>query len=73
MRDRKRHRLIEIDWPESGKCKPPPKPSTEEFEAGIDAARSAIERFHLSHLAIYGDPENFANIAYLTGSDSRFE
>jgi len=46
---------------------------TEEFEAGIDTARSAIERFHLSHLAVYGDPENFANIAYLTGSDPRFE
>ena len=27
----------------------------------------------LSHLVVYGDREHFANIAYLTGFDPRFE
>ena len=69
----RKHRLIEIDWPEFGECEPPPRPSAEEFEARIDAARSAMERLGLTHLIIYGDREHFANLAYLTGFDPRFE
>lgn len=73
MATQKKHCLIEIDWPEFGECAPPPRPSLEEFESRIDAARSAMEKDGLSHLVIYGDREHFANMAYLTGFDPRFE
>lgn len=69
----KKHRLIEIEWPEFGKSGPPPRPTLEEFEGRIDAARSAMEMAQLTHLVVYGDREHFANLAYLTGFDPRFE
>ena len=67
------HRLIEIDWPEFGTSAPPPRPALAEFRARIEAARAAMERAGLSHLVVYGDREHFANLAYLTGFDPRFE
>lgn len=73
MRSSKRHRLIEIEWPEFGECGPPPRPTVEEFEGRIDAVRFAMERLNLTHMVVYGDREHFANLAYLTGFDPRFE
>lgn len=73
MKDSRRHKLVEIEWPEFGGCAPPPRPSVEEFDTRIDAARSAMERLNLAHLVVYGDREHFANLAYLTGFDPRFE
>ncbi|MBN1814309.1 MAG: aminopeptidase P family N-terminal domain-containing protein [Anaerolineae bacterium] len=69
----KKHRLIEIEWPEFGECGPPPKASLEEFESRIEDTRAAMERHGLTHLVVYGDREHFANLAYLTGFDPRFE
>jgi Xaa-Pro aminopeptidase len=73
MRYSRKHRLVEIEWPEFGECGPPPRPPVGEFEARIDAARSAMERLSLTHLVVYGDREHFANLTYLTGFDPRFE
>jgi Xaa-Pro aminopeptidase len=69
----RKHRLIEIEWPEFGQCRPPPQPAAEEFGARIQATRSAMETLGLTHLVVYGDREHFANLAYLTGFDPRFE
>ncbi|MBN1584241.1 MAG: hypothetical protein JXA89_26265 [Anaerolineae bacterium] len=68
-----KHRLIEIDWPEFGTCDPPPPQPLAEYASRINAARTAMASRRLSHLVIYGDREHFANLAYLTGFDPRFE
>jgi hypothetical protein len=67
------HRLIEIDWPEFGSGTCPPRPSTHELEARIDNLRARMEELKLTHIAVYGDREHFANLSYLTGFDPRFE
>jgi Xaa-Pro aminopeptidase len=67
------HRLIEIDWPEFGTAPCPPRPSAPELEARIDSLRSRMEERGLTHIMVYGDREHFANLAYLTGFDPRFE
>ena len=69
----KRHKLIEIEWPEFGAGAPPPQADVTEFEARIDAVRLRMNRAGLSHLVVYGDREHFANLAYLAGFDPRFE
>ena len=69
----KNHRLIEIDWPEFGGGERPPAVTLAEFEARLGALRSAMERRRLGHLVVYGDREHFANLAYLTNLDPRFE
>jgi len=73
MQDQRKHRMIEIDWPEFGECEPPPRASVDEFEARMNEVRSAMEVRNLTHLVVYGDREHFANLAYLTGLDPRFE
>ncbi|HVU24064.1 MAG TPA: hypothetical protein VHE13_08065 [Opitutus sp.] len=65
--------LIEIDWPEFGIAAPVPGPTADELERRIAATRAAIERRELSHLVVYGDREHFANLAWLTNLDPRFE
>jgi hypothetical protein len=69
----KKHRLIEIDWPEFGGGERPPPVTLAEFEARLAAARSAMGRRGIGHLVVYGDREHFANLAYLTNLDPRFE
>ncbi|MBL7199589.1 MAG: hypothetical protein ISS56_05530 [Anaerolineae bacterium] len=69
----RKHRLIEIEWPDFGEAEPPPPPPVDEFEARIDATRNAMDEHGLTHLVVYGDREHFANLAYLTGFDPRFE
>jgi Xaa-Pro aminopeptidase len=73
MRSPRKHRLIEIEWPEFGFCARPPQASLQEFQSRIEAARGAMETRRLTHLVVYGDREHFANLAYLTGFDPRFE
>src|SRR4051794_6295064 len=51
---------------------PPPVPAAE-LEARIDHLRARMEERHLTHAVVYGDREHFANLAYLTGFDPRFE
>jgi Xaa-Pro aminopeptidase len=69
----RRHRLLEIEWPEFdvGPC--PPPVSASELETRIDCLRARMEERNLTHMAVYGDREHFANLAYLTGFDPRFE
>jgi Xaa-Pro aminopeptidase len=69
----RRHRLIEIDWPEFGVAGCPPPPSASELEARIDNLRARMEELKLTHIVVYGDREHFANLTYLTGFDPRFE
>ncbi len=67
------HRLIEIDWPEFGEAIYPSRPSTHELETRIEDLRRRMEELKLTHIVVYGDREHFANLAYLTGFDPRFE
>jgi Xaa-Pro aminopeptidase len=69
----RRHRLIEIDWPEFGVAARPLPPSSSELEARLDRLRARMEERKLTHAVVYGDREHFANLAYLTGFDPRFE
>jgi len=56
-----------------GECALPARPDAAEFESRVDAARAAREQLGLTHLVVYGDREHFANLAWLTGFDPRFE
>ncbi|MCK5579575.1 MAG: hypothetical protein KAI63_08635, partial [Planctomycetes bacterium] len=73
MNKTKKHRLIELDWPQFGTTTPPPPPDARELQNRIDATRARMEKKNLTHLIVYGDREHFANLAYLTGFDPRFE
>jgi Xaa-Pro aminopeptidase len=73
MQNKRRHQLIEIEWPEFGEGGPPPRPAAGEFESRLSAIRFIMEKRSLTHLVVYGDREHFANLAYLTGFDPRFE
>ena len=67
------HRLIETAWPEFPAATEPPVAPVEEFQSRIDRLRARMEELRLSHLVVYGDREHFANLAYLTNFDPRFE
>jgi Xaa-Pro aminopeptidase len=69
----RKHKLIELAWPEFGTGERPRSASLEEFRSRVGAARHAMDLRRLTHLVIYGDREHFANLAYLTGFDPRFE
>ena len=70
---RRRHRLIEIEWPQFGGGVCPPGPTANELEARLDRLRALMLSEKLTHIVVYGDREHFANVAYLTGFDPRFE
>jgi hypothetical protein len=67
------HRIIQIGWPEFGHAAYPPQASSAEFEQRVDQLRARMNERNLTHLVVYGDREHFANLAYLTGFDPRFE
>jgi hypothetical protein len=69
----RKHRLRAIDWPAFGAAGPPVRPAVAEFQARIDTTREVMDRSGLTHLVVYGDREHFANLAWLTGFDPRFE
>lgn len=69
----RKHKLIEIDWPQFGETTPPPKPSLTEYETRLDSTRAAMARAGFTHLLVYADREHFANLHWLTGFDPRFE
>lgn len=69
----RRHRLIDIDWPRFGEGDFPPAADAEEFRDRIRRTRSEMEARGLTHLVVYADREHFANLAYLTNFDPRFE
>ena len=69
-----RHRLIETEWPDFG-----PEPLAaplvppEEFAARLDQLRGRMDARRLTHLLVYGDREHFANLAWCSNFDPRFE
>jgi hypothetical protein len=67
------HRIIQIGWPEFGPAVYPPQASSTEFEERVNQLRARMDERKLTHVIVYGDREHFANIAYLTGFDPRFE
>jgi len=67
------HRLIESAWPEFPPVTEQPVVPVEEFQSRVDRLRARMEQQRLSHLVVYGDREHFANLAYLTNFDPRFE
>ena len=58
---------------ESTAGKVPSLAAPEELSDRLQAARLTMDRQKLTHLAVYGDREHFANITYLTGFDPRYE
>src|SRR5579871_3051062 len=68
----RKHRLIEIEWPDFGVAACPPAAAFE-LSARLDRLRVKMEEFNLTHAVVYGDREHFANMTYLTGFDPRFE
>jgi hypothetical protein len=73
MYEMRKHKLVEMDWPEFGECERPKTASSEEFELRVTAARAAMSDRGFTHLVVYADREHFANLTYLTGFDPRFE
>ncbi len=73
MKTQRRHRLIDINWPEFGTGVRPDMPAYEEFADRIEKTRARMDREGLTHLVVYSDREHFANLAWLTGFDPRFE
>jgi Xaa-Pro aminopeptidase len=69
----KKHQLIEVDWPEFGLAERPPAVEASELQGRLDALRAAMASNGLTHLVVYADREHFANLAYLTNFDPRFE
>ena len=69
----KKHRLIDIDWPDFGLAVRPPVQPASVFSERIDALRSAMEERGITHIVVYADREHFANLTYLTNIDPRFE
>jgi Xaa-Pro aminopeptidase len=69
----RRHRLVDIEWPEFGVAACPAPPSASELEAKLDELRARMEERKLTHVVVYADREHFANLTYLTGFDPRFE
>jgi len=67
------HRIIQVDWPEFGVASYPPQAPASEFEKRTNDLRAMMGERELTHLVVYGDREHFANLAYLTGFDPRFE
>jgi Xaa-Pro aminopeptidase len=66
--------IREIEWPEFGAAPAPPSPApAAQYLARLEQTRAAMERAGLTHLAVYGDPEHCAALAWLSGFDPRFE
>lgn len=65
--------LKEIEWPRFGNAPPVLYPPADELASRIDACRRQMLSRGLTHLAVYGDREHFANLMYLTHFDPRFE
>ena len=69
----KTFRLMELEWPDFGRAERPPAVEAAELESRLAALRAGMEREALTHAVIYADREHFANMAYLTNFDPRFE
>jgi Xaa-Pro aminopeptidase len=65
--------LVDMELPEFGMPTVEPTIPAETYRARMSelCRRAGEERY--DHVAVYGDREHFANLAYLTGYDPRFE
>lgn len=70
---KERFELVEAAWPEFGSSRRPPEPDAAELEGRLEALRKRARSRGLTHVVVYGDREHFANVAWLTGYDPRFE
>lgn len=65
--------LAEIDLPEFGLPESEPQIPNGVYAARMDATRQRAAEAGFDALLVYGDREHFANLAYLTKYDPRFE
>ncbi|MHB0859056.1 MAG: aminopeptidase P family N-terminal domain-containing protein [Anaerolineae bacterium] len=65
--------LEHVALPEFGLARELPEITFQEYLARLDAAVEAMARQELDFMVVYADREHFANMAYLTGFDPRFE
>jgi Xaa-Pro aminopeptidase len=69
-----RARFVEIDWPDYGPLpEPPPRAPATLYRDRLNQFAEAFSRAEFTHGVVYGDREHFANLAWLTGFDPRFE
>jgi len=66
-------RLIELDWPDYGPAPVRPEFTADELTARIERVREAMSARGLDYAIVYADREHFANLAWLTNFDPRFE
>jgi len=68
-------RLIETEYPDFGATDTPPdwRLPLPIYQQRLETVRARMDRDGLTHLAVYADREHFANLAWLTGFDPRFE
>jgi hypothetical protein len=64
---------IEIDWPEFGPEAVAPAIDADELRSRIRRTRDAMHAKGLTHLVVFGDREHFANLAWISNLDPRFE
>lgn len=69
----KKARLTEIEPHEIGVPRDLPTIPATEYRRRLDATYAAMDARGLDALAVYGDREHFANTAFLTGFDPRYE
>ena len=65
--------LVSISLPQYGLPRSQPEVSQSEYANRIELARARAGVAGLDYLLVYGDREHFANLAYLTAFDPRFE
>jgi Xaa-Pro aminopeptidase len=65
--------LVSISLPKYGLPRNQPEVSQSEYANRIELARARAGVAGLDYLLVYGDREHFANLAYLTTYDPRFE
>jgi hypothetical protein len=65
--------LREMAWPEFGMASTAPVSTLDEYRQRLARTRERMATRGLTHLVVYGDREHFANLAWLTRFDPRFE
>jgi Xaa-Pro aminopeptidase len=67
--------LKRVDWPDFGRAAAPPafRVSRDEYARRHEILRARMRAEGVTHLAVYGDREHFANLLWAAGLDPRFE
>lgn len=65
--------LADVELPDFGEPSVEPRIEAEEYEARLAALRERAADRGLDVVVVYGDREHFANLAFLSGFDPRFE